>query len=99
MMAYYDSVRRSTLAYLDALSESDLETCPQPERRARIYGRQDARPRGRGRGAAHRAGGVHSRDATRPGSVAAGMGRPAASFPVTAAGKIGPMIQESSIVR
>ena len=33
MMAYYDSVRRSTLAYLDTLSESDLETCPQPERR------------------------------------------------------------------
>ena len=33
MMAYYDSVRRETLAYLDTLSESDLEKCPQPERR------------------------------------------------------------------
>ena len=33
MTTYYDSVRRSTLAYLDTLSESDLETCPQPERR------------------------------------------------------------------
>ena len=33
MMAYYDSVRRSTLAYLDALSGSDLDECPQPERR------------------------------------------------------------------
>ena len=33
MMAYYDSVRRETLAYLDTLSESDLDKCPQPERR------------------------------------------------------------------
>ena len=33
MMAYYDSVRRETLAYLDTLSDSDLGKCPQPERR------------------------------------------------------------------
>ena len=33
MMAYFDSVRRATLSYLDGLSQPDLESCPQPERR------------------------------------------------------------------
>ena len=33
MMAYFDSVRRATLAYLDGLTAGDLESCPHPERR------------------------------------------------------------------
>ncbi len=33
MLAYYDSVRASTLQYLDGLSHDDLETCPRPDRR------------------------------------------------------------------
>jgi uncharacterized damage-inducible protein DinB len=33
MMAYFDSVRRQTLSYLNGLSQPDLESCPDPERR------------------------------------------------------------------
>ena len=32
-MSYYDSVRATTLAYLDSISEDDLETCPHPDSR------------------------------------------------------------------
>ena len=33
MMAYFDSVRRQTLSYLNGLSQPDLESCPDPKRR------------------------------------------------------------------
>ena len=33
LMSYYDSVRAATLAYLDSISEDDLETCPHPDSR------------------------------------------------------------------
>jgi uncharacterized damage-inducible protein DinB len=33
MMAYYDSVREATLAFLDGLTAEDLDRCPQPEGR------------------------------------------------------------------
>ena len=33
LMAYYDSVRRETLRYLEGLTADDLDTCPHPERR------------------------------------------------------------------
>lgn len=33
LMAYYDAVRRETLAYLERMTQADLETCPQLERR------------------------------------------------------------------
>ena len=33
MMAYYDSVRRETLGYLDGLTAEDLDSYPHPERR------------------------------------------------------------------
>ena len=33
LMAYYDSVRRHTLQYLEGLTPDELERCPHPERR------------------------------------------------------------------
>jgi len=33
MLAYYDSVRESTLRYLEGLSHDDLNFCPRPDRR------------------------------------------------------------------
>jgi uncharacterized damage-inducible protein DinB len=33
VIAYYDAVRRETLAYLDGLTEEDLDACPQAEKR------------------------------------------------------------------
>ena len=33
LMSYFEAVREATLGYLDEISDEDLESCPQPERR------------------------------------------------------------------